>query len=34
MDDLLAHGLTLESLEELTPPGEPAHWRALFGRAA
>ena len=34
VEGLTAHSLTLESLEELTPPGEPAHWRALFGRAA
>ena len=31
---LAAHGLTLEGLEELAPPNEPAHWRALYRRAA
>ncbi|MFO1134738.1 MAG: class I SAM-dependent methyltransferase [Rhodoblastus sp.] len=31
---LAAHGLTLEGLEELAPPNEPAHWRALCRRAA
>lgn len=34
IEGLTAQGLTLDSLEELTQPGEPAHWRALFGRAA
>ncbi|MCB1536081.1 MAG: class I SAM-dependent methyltransferase [Rhodoblastus sp.] len=34
VEGLTAQGLTLDSLEELTQPGEPAHWRALFGRAA
>ncbi len=34
MDALAANGLALESLEELAPPGEPAHWRALYRRAA
>ncbi|MFT4097008.1 MAG: class I SAM-dependent methyltransferase [Rhodoblastus sp.] len=34
IEGLVANGLTLESLEELAPPGEPAHWRALYRRAA
>ena len=34
IEALAANGLTLESLEELSPPNEPAHWRALYRRAA
>ena len=34
IEGLTAHGLELDSLEELAPPDEPAHWRALYRRAA
>lgn len=34
IDALAANGLTLESCEEVSPSGEPAHWRALYRRAA
>ncbi len=34
IESLAAHGLALEIVEELAPPGEPAHWRALYRRAA
>lgn len=34
MDSLVANGLALDSLEELAPPNEPAHWRALYRRVA
>ena len=34
IEGLAGRGLTLESLEELAPPGEPAHWRALYRRLA
>ena len=34
IEGLTAHGLILESLEALAPPDEPAHWRALYRRAA
>lgn len=34
MEALTERGLTLESCEETAPSGEPAHWRALYRRAA
>ena len=34
IEALAANGLSLEACEELTPAGEPAHWRAIYRRAA
>lgn len=34
METLATDGLALENLEELAPPNEPAHWRALYRRPA
>ncbi|MCB1541959.1 MAG: class I SAM-dependent methyltransferase [Rhodoblastus sp.] len=34
IEALMAHGLVLESIEEIAWPDEPAHWRALYRRAA
>lgn len=34
IEALATHGLALENLEELAPPNEPAHWRALYRRPA
>ena len=34
IEALAANGLSLEGCEELTPAGEPAHWRAIYRRAA
>lgn len=34
IEALTLHGLSLESCEEIAPPGEAAHWRALYRRVA
>lgn len=34
IDSIADAGLTLASLEQLEPPGEPLNWRALYRRAA
>lgn len=34
IEALAANGLSLEGCEELTPAGEPSHWRAIYRRAA
>jgi SAM-dependent methyltransferase len=34
MEAMAAHGLSLVSIEQTQPAGEPSHWRALYRRVA